>query len=309
MKKYIILAAISAITVVSCTKQAVTPVVSEQEEISFQSCIVGESTKGTDAYTDSMKVTAFFTTGQAKYFDNRDFSFSTVSSSYLATPAAYWPVDPADGTTGLPLDFYAISSTSGDYTITSSTTSTQNDTKTIVVGTSAPVSGSDDIVAGTLLNKAKGDAGMVMNLNHLLTRIAFQAIGADNQYKYVVSSVTVKALSTGTYTFGTNGWSNVATSKADYAYTLADPVNGVTLAYNHSAYVSLGTSDNELLLLPGQAATAGTVTVTIAYKVYQNVSGTDTEIFDGSNTFDISAGANADWGVNKSIIYKFTLPN
>jgi len=307
MNRLIIIAAISSLLLTGCVKsEVVSPAESESgEEITLSAYLGRQLTKGSTPYMGAMKVCAYMSSNQEKYFLNSDFIYDSSSSKYYSVPAHHWPLSLESPYDPLNLDFYAVSSTSGSYLITTSTVSSANDTKQIVVGSTVPVSGSDDLVAATVTGKKKGDA-VSFGLGHKLTKVSFKVIGADAGLKYVVSDITVKAMSTATYTFGSSEtWTGHSNSKSDYSFTITDG----TLDYGTLTHQMLGASGYGLMLIPRQPSNVGTVTASVTYSVYQrNTGGNDVRIYNGTKVVDLSESAYADWRINKSVVYVMTLP-
>jgi len=256
------------------------------QPIGFTTYSIREVTKAGDmGEGDSFNVAAYYTSGTEElYFESQLFTYSTPSSCFISSPVRYWPNIGA-------LDFYAVSpaTLTADKTVPSFT-----------------ADGHTDFTAVCLSNQKRpsstGDSPL-LNFGHKLAKVAFKAIGSDTNLKYVISSATLTAGSVAAYTFdklGDGSWTVASTSKT---YTAA---SSKTIGYNTSGTVSFG---DPLFLIPSQGTAAETVNLSLSYKVYQKDSkGGDHLVYSCTKSVDLTASAQTDWGINKSVLYSLTLP-
>jgi len=304
MKRIVLVASSVVMLLAGCVKNEVASRMELREgaEISISAYTGRQVTKATSAYTGAMKVSAFFTSGQVNYFDNTVFTYDAGSSRYFSSPVMYWPLRDDDPSVGVPIDFYAVSSTSGNYSV--STTDASNTAKTVVAGSSNPVNGADDLLSAVVTGKKYGDE-VSIGFGHKLTKVSFKALGANTRLKYVITGITVKAMSQGTYTFGSSeGWSGHGGSK-EYTFSVT---NG-SIGYNTSSSQVIGADGYGLMLIPQQPSASETVVAYVSFSVYErNTGGADVRVYHTTKPVDLTASAHSDWGINKSVVYSLVLP-
>jgi len=305
MKRIVLVASSVVMLLAGCAKKEV--VLSDdarQEEIVLSAYTGRQATKAASAYTEDMKVSAFFSDDQDLYFFNAAFSYDPASSCYSSSPAMYWPVDESNGN-GLDLDFYAVSSTSGDYGIDTMTVNTMKFKGIPVMN----LTGDDDIVAALVSGKSRGDAVSV-GFNHKLTKVSVKMKGENPDLKYVVEEITISANSTAAYVFetdvvGTEFWT-YHQKYADYDFEIEND----TIPFGTTEYQEIGASGYGLMLIPEQDTTDNKILAGIKYSVYDTTAaGEDLKVFEYSGALNISESAKDYWLPNKSIVYTFDLPS
>jgi len=306
MKRNFFLVSGAVLLLAACVKNEVVVQQAELEtleEITISAYSGRQVTKAPEPVNiEEFKVSAFFTSDQDDYFLNASFEQDPSSGKYFSNPTKHWPLSGTGSNDPLELDFYAAYSNSGSYSVSVSTVSATNDTKTIVTDT--PISGSDDLMVASVMQKKRGD-DVSLVFGHKLTKINFTAVGEDTRLKYVVTGIRVKAMSKGKYVFGSSSWTDVSTVKSDYEYVLdRDTLNPGTATRQW-----LGISGSGLMLIPNQSSSDSSVIASISYAVYDvTAEGTDLQLYHGTRTIDLTQSAQDDWGINKSVVYNLTLP-
>lgn len=290
MKSIIPISALAVIILAGCAKQETVPSgTSEERAIEFSPYVDRPITKSDISLTTAgFRVSAYPTSSNTAYFENVDFSWDSAKSRYTSSTTKYWPLN---GTLG----FYAVSP---KMNISSK--------KVAFTG----IDGATDFCAASRLNQSYSESGTTLTFGHKLTKLVFRftgdkltGTGANTNLSYVISEVKISALGTSTYDISTDTWTTPTTSKT---YTVT--TNGST-AFTATLNSSKATSDNSyaLYLLPGQAATSGTVVLSVKYKVLENGKVIDNKYLTNAATLDLSANANTYWVRSNSIIYTINL--
>lgn len=300
MKKFMILTALVAFALVSCSKTAIleqpaenTPQVAQQQAINLSN-FVHKATKATETTTTTLqagfKSSAYLTknASETSFFSNITVSYE--SSVYKT--GYYWP---NEGT----MSFYAV------YPSTLSITN-----KTIAGYTTT---GATDVVVASAFDEdcathAATASTVDLSFNHILTQIYFQAKGKIADLTYKVEKIEVVAKDNATYTYSTSfansSWSTPTSDAKTYTYndTQSSPVE-----FTGSSLANYGTAAaNSLMLVPQSAAT-----VKVYYKVYGVVPNSSPAQeyliadFTGSNYKSFTTGT---WNKGTKLLYALTLP-
>lgn len=161
-----------------------------------------------------------------------------------------------------------------------------------------------DLVVAYEQDKTKESEGvtngkLTLNFKHILTRVNFAFIPADETATYKITSVKVSGLIGGKakYTFGTNnGWdlTNATTGK-EYTYNVKQAESKVL----SKDYYMLGDAAASLMLLP-QDVSGKTITIGYSTKVGS--------INTFAGTKNVNIPSTSTWTAGQNVLYVLTLP-
>ena len=309
MKKFFFMAAAATALFAACNKTEVVYTDGPQEIAMF--AVSNTATKapvtGTAYPDDNMQVAAYLASGTAgNYFDQTKFVKGT-GTSYIGSPAQYWPVTDAT------INFLAVSEakTPAVTTITFDATTPASAAKVVLADNS---SAQYDLMyaAGQGVKTSSTPAAVDMVFKHALSWICFQ-VKATEADKITVKSITLNgAVYNGTLDLENDEYDKTAAYESVNASVTpewslkGDPKNVLVSNANYlctTSYVSYGTG---LLVVPNAITTAG---FTI---VYSTGAGDITYTADFTQpaggwvagkkyTYQISFGALAEIEINPTV--------
>ena len=182
--------------------------------------------------TNGFKVAGITASGSTMF--NADASYNSTKSYYETSQKYYWP---STGT----MSFYAVYPKSQAITVTSGAAT---------VGYTSD--GNTDLLAAKATGVAKPatPSSQSLTFDHILSQFILNAKGDTDGLTYRVSSVSLSAPGTGTYTYSTDAWTRGANADKS-CFSGTKDISGTTPS-------SVGES---MTLVPGDVA------VTIKYKV------------------------------------------
>lgn len=293
MKKIALIAAMSLAALVSCTKNETAPSVTDQQEITFASPVVGVSTKATTygllsgAYptTQTFNVWAWYsekdiydgvgvkymTNVTVEYYNKNFNDLENENGAWAPTPTYYWPKNgkltfdaysPTELNTKATVACTALAGlTIGNYTVPT-TLEQQID---VLYSNRAADKVSTDFTPGTTYE------GVDIVFNHALAAVAF-TIKQSEDYPagtIKVKDIVIKALSNGnfahniTYPAGTAApaWTNPKTPAEYKALAYADYANSLQPSNAE------GAAGATVLVLPQAFSDENDVTITVNYYI------------------------------------------
>jgi len=273
------LLALSAVAFAACSKMNVSSSGIAGRPIEFSVSLKGMETKAASASVQCFNVLAYTAGSEDVYFSSSKYSYDEASSCYVTEEKRYWP-KAAD------LEFYAFSP--------STYLDTTDAEKPLTAGKTLDIEGLDgstDILATKRLAD-NGPGNVILDFEHILTRISFLAIGETSGLKYEITGISVSAGSSSSYSMETEGsW----TAAEDiHNYPVLDSVTEIPAGTKKG--IKAGKS---LFLIPEQES----VTANVKYKVYDGET-----LFDDKSTNGITLPIDASkWGRGQSIIYTLVL--
>ena len=271
MKKTLFLAALAAVSLVSCTKDQIVEI--QQDEIKFN-VVADNATKASAVYCANNTMTEFsvyaITDSKKKFIDGDLIEYED-GAWQNQTAVRYWPESGS-------LDFYAVVNGSLTFDATTPSATIENFQPETVVANQK------DLLYAVAIGETKASAPVNMNFRHALSQIEFMAKNENSNLYVEIEEVKIGQVYTkGTYTLcnsstatnfidhtqGTNatlnrgGWT-FDTGKSDYTVavyptsenlvtqTAAAVKSGQTVNLTCSVDASGSTRDfsKSLLLLP-----------------------------------------------------------
>ena len=310
MKKLFFIAAIASAALVSCTKNELAPSVTEQQEISFSSPVVGNTTKASPTPSYGL-LTGVYPTGvnfgvwawyceddtydptnAEPYMTNVEVGYNSANKNDVETESGAWvPTSPYYWPKNGKLTFNAYSPIEISSYVTCDKTTGLAFTDYVVPTT---IASQIDVLYSNRAEDKTSSIGTVGNtyegvdivFNHALSAIAFTVkTAADYGNAIALQSITVHADSKGTFNQnipGTPSW--ISSVPADYVVAGA-----VDAAYGASQIVTSSSqaAGTTTLILP-QTFDSANQTITVAYYIKNN----DEEPLLQTATFDLSLSEN-----------------
>lgn len=204
MKKYLLIMAVAAIALTSCSSDE-TIAVNQSDAINFRAYQTG-LTRAADASLaagSSFKVTAFPTgTTTSAFFSNVVFTGTTSSTTTTFSSANkyYWPSGALDFYAWAPSTEIAATDDYTGFTITPGTT----------------IGSQPDFIYGVTKNKDKSNSssGVSLNFRHAESKVVINLMNSNNNLLITVGDVTIGNLY-GNGTFTWNGCTNGTASATD----------------------------------------------------------------------------------------------
>lgn len=344
MKKIALIAAMSLAALVSCTKNEPAPSVSEQQEITFASPVVGVSTKvptygllsGDYPTTQTFNVWAWYSEKDTydgvgvqymtdvivKYYDQDFNNLETENGAWAPTPTYYWPKNgkltfDAYSPTELITKATVACTASAGLTIDNYTVPTTLEQQIdVLYSDRAADKVSTSFTSGTTYE------GVDIVFNHALAAVAF-TIKQSEAYPagtIKVKDIVINALSNGnfahniTYPAGTAAvapaWTGQQTSAEYKALACADYENSVQPVHLE------GAAGATVLVLPQAFSDDNDVKITVSYYIKnQNEAELlqkavfhlkDVENQSGKNQEDQNVTVN-EWEMGKKYTYNLTI--
>ncbi len=244
MKKMLLLSALGALTLASCSQDE--PVmtgngISSDYTIGFRPAMgsavspLARSTEITNANLSEINVTAFM--GDQLFFPGLDFTKGT-DGLFVSTPEYHWPGDDTE------LTFYSYAPSNPGATVT-----IDKNTKNMTgFSPAANVADQVDFITATASgNRSQNEvSGVELTFGHRLSQIEVRAKADNEVYTFKISGVRIgEPVSEGSFDFTTTDWT-LGSDKAIYEETYDTPV---TLTANE---VSIMGSEGNAMLLPQQ---------------------------------------------------------
>lgn len=256
MKKIILLAAVAALAMTSCSKdQAIQSPNNSGDAISFKP-LGTKATETTTLTIADFKVYTYYDNGSTpETWADLTHNFMNGVEVYKATsPATGWVYDQVKywPTEGL-LHFLAYS----PYASTLATFSGANEAPSVAYTVGATVTDQEDFIVAKALNEERhsipaGDTkpAVALEFSHALSQIAFQARSGDALIFNISEIEIINVNNEGTYNFtgdDAGKWTN-----KDGAETYAAELTAAaaTIEYSTTAYTPVTGSDAILMLLP-----------------------------------------------------------
>lgn len=300
MKK-ILLVALAAVAMASCSENEEFENVSTTNQIKFGT-VVKAGTKAEVITAGNLKtftVNAYKTTAgmgtdvqlSTGFMDNVEVTKSP--SEWQYTGNYYWP---SSGK----LQFFA---TSPAQTLDITTAGYPKFEYTVKA-----VTGQEDLVAANVINQIKSESAITLPFQHLLTQVNFSIKGSTPDFTYTVSKLVIKgAKDKATFTFDgsatVGAWSSLVESVSGVTYEYAGTVTVTPTTADPNASASFETAGNALFMLMPQDNLTG-VTVDVTYTAApKNGEKLGEPTFDGTKTVNLTGS----WGMGKNIRYTLTL--
>lgn len=303
MKK-ILLAAVAALAITSCSQNEEFENPNQKAEINF-STIVSKATRASELTTEGLKEYKVFAynTGENDMGTSTNLSSSSafmdgVTLTYtnskweMSGGPYYWPLDDK-------IQFFAYS----PVTAVTYKNPTEAGYPTFEY-TIAEVANQEDLVVAYTKNqtKAKADKGVVsLAFKHVLTQINFKLKAKDANFTYKVDSIVLLNIpNRATFTYGDpetaiGAWKDFSGS-ASYKYD-ADYSTSLTSASD----AELRKTDNALMLMP--QTLGNDAKIEIRYSVTNTESG---KVFDGTKAVSLKGET---WKAGDKILYTLSLPS
>lgn len=297
MKK-ILLVALAAAAMVSCSQNEEIENAAQKAEINFKK-VVKAGTKA--LITDDTNFSTFTVNGyktpdvmsgtvelSTGFMDNIEI---TKANGWASTDKFYWPL------TGK-VQFFAISPL-----------------QTLNVGTGYPsfeytvkdVTLQEDLVAANQVNKDKSSGAIVLPFQHLLTQVNFSIKGATADFTYTVSKIVLKGIkdkATFTYdgTENVGSWGTPSASNENLSYSCTGPFTVAPTTASPSVETKLETDKNALFMLMPQELSGATLEIT--YKAAPTSKPAE-YTYDDTKIINLKGA----WGMGKNIRYTLLLTN
>lgn len=244
MKKILLLSALGALTLASCSQDepvAVGSGTTSDYTIGFRPAMgaavspLARSAEITNANLSEINVTAFM--GDALYFQGLDFAKGT-DGFFVSTPEYHWPGDDTE----LTFYAYAPSTPGGKVTIDTQTKTMTDFSPAVNVADQV-----DFITATASGTRSKNEvSGVELTFAHQLSQIEVRAKADNEVYTFKVTGVRIgEPVSEGSYDFTSSDWT-LGSGKAIYEETYDTPV---TLTADE---VSIMGTEGNAMLLPQQ---------------------------------------------------------
>lgn len=212
MKNQIILMAVAAMALASCSKDEMTEV-NPGNAIGFRTAVTRAAEISTGSI-HSMKVTALYTNPStsaiSSYFGGLEFTNNDNPDSWVSSPTYYWPTS---GT----MSFYAWAPSSLAPTINSTS-------KTFEFTPNTTVADQIDFIAAKKEDVTCSATATAVELpfKHALSQIIIKAKNSNEAYTYKVYGVRIgKVAASGSYDFAAESWNTDRASKDKYAIDYA----------------------------------------------------------------------------------------
>lgn len=293
MKK-ILLAAVAALAITSCSQNEEFESPAGKSPIVFKS-VVGKSTRAAEAKDADLqkagyKVYGYNTAGDGMASDvTLGKAFMDAQASYsagwsLTGGPYYWPLTDK-------IQFFAYSSPKDVVTGYSATTGYPSFSYTVQA-----VADQEDLLVAHAPDKVKADGDVNLNFGHALTQVNFKLKGDTDGADYSVTSITIKgALPTGTFTYAADKgvWTGITGTSVDYAYAITNPTE-----FTGKGDKVIATATNAFMLMPQPLAS---VTIEVAYTATLGSVTT----FSGTKSVALTGS----WETGKKILYTLVLPS
>lgn len=245
MKKYIFMAAVAMLAIVSCNKDEVKEV-NTGREIDFHTAVT-RATETTVQNLDEIYVTAY-TTSENNYFT--DLLFAENGGYFTSDVKYYWPSD------GSSINFIAYAPSAAELGVGagSATELTINkDTQTLTAfSPAANVTDQKDVVfAKATGSKADANTGVELVFDHVLSQVEFKAYSNNDGYVFKVKGVKLANVAgTGDCELADKTWSTAGYDKVTYEVVYDTPLTLTTTP------VSVMKSENDNAMLVPQTFVA-----------------------------------------------------
>ncbi|WP_455592170.1 fimbrillin family protein [Bacteroides sp.] len=290
--KQILLAALAALAITSCSQSDDATVPGSDSQITFNT-VVNKSTRATAMVTDNFKDFTVYGYNPESSFDGTAALGTPFMDKVAATKTEGWELTdgpyywPAKGNA----QFFAYSPAGhvDDYAV-GNPTGFPSFTYTIQAE-------QEDLLTAQVLNAAKDGNAVQLSFSHILTQINFSAT-LEAGFKYDITGIAVKGINnTGTFTYAAakGAWSGT-TGAVDYTY------EGNFAATATDNVVNFSSGANALMLLP--QTLPGDAKIEITYKATAE-TGNKQVTFDGTKSVEI----NGAWAPGQNIRYKLVLPS
>lgn len=307
MKK-ILLAVTVALAITSCSQSEEFENPNQQTKIGFTS-VVKRATRAADTTKDNFlafTVSSYVTNAAYNEADALGTAYMNEVSYTKANKDAVWTTEDKGAyywpsiNSGKKVQFFAYPTTehtsytlpaTGYPSVSFTVDVTPANQKDLVVAHSANI---------TLETPGIVDGKLTLDFKHVLTRINFAYIPADEKLTYEVTDISIADVKggQGTYNFdATNGnWDlTAAAAVPSYAYAVEQSTTKVT----DKSYYSLAAANASWMLFPQSVAGKE---ISITYSTAQN----GMEIFAGTKKVTLPVGA--EWTVGQNVLYVLTLP-
>lgn len=308
MKK-ILLAAVAALAITSCSQNEEFENPNQKAKIGFTS-VVKKATRSIETKNDNFlgfTVSSYVTDGVydgttlgTAYMNGIAYTRANAAAQWITTDTEtyYWPSE----NSGKNVQFFAYPTTdtstyecpsSGYPSISFTVENEPTKQKDLVVAHEANV---------TLKSEGISNGTLTLNFKHVLTRINFAYVPADPSLTYKVTAISIADIKggTGKYKFNENNgeWDltgNTVTDVPSYTYKVKQAETKVT----DKEYYSLADEDASWMLFPQKV---NSKVISITYSTKQG----EMEVFSG--TKKITLPDDAEWTVGQNILYILTLP-
>ncbi|MFR9650211.1 MAG: hypothetical protein SNJ33_06170 [Rikenellaceae bacterium] len=313
MKRFLIIAAMAAITATSCTKSEVVDIATGKAmsfDITTNATTKAEtltaSTLGTfSVYAWEHGSTAWALLTGSDYSSLSSFmtaetmTVQSDNSEVKASTTYYWPTE-----SSTKISFFAYASSASDAVsnfsdMTSATTDASYPSFSYTV---QDVGSQEDLLVGTVTDQSEGDiaSAVAFALDHALAKVTFKASGEDSQYTYRVTAFRInKVANTGTFTYkatdnsGVDGAWGATSGETFYAIEVN---SGSSTATNDSSYyweiggdtTSISIDDDEALMIMPQTLADY---ILVEYSVYNGTTLIQEEAWATAQLSDIVLAA------------------
>lgn len=241
MKKYIFMAAVASLAIVSCNKDEVKEV-NAGREIDFHTAV----TRGTETTIQNLGeiyVTAY-TESENNYFT--DVLFAENAGYFTSDVKYYWPTD------GSNINFMAYAPSAAELGAGAEVIINKNEQKLVAYSPAADVTAQEDVlVAKAVGSKADADTGVELVFDHVLSQVEFKAYNNNDGYVMKVKGVKLANVAgTGDCDLADKVWSTAGYDKVTYEVTYETPI---TLT-SEAVTVMNGLNNNAMLVPQAFAA-------------------------------------------------------
>lgn len=301
MKK-ILFAAMAALAITSCSQNEEIEAPSQKAEIGFKTAVskAQRAVDVTNSNFNAFTINSYIT--DAAYDGTTELPDPYMNEALCTNNAGNWSID---GTYYWPaskvVNFFAYSTLGGD-TLSYTKGSAWPTLKFKMAGTTDNLR---DVVAACATgidlknSSVSSDGKLTLTFNHILTRINFSVIYADDTYTYTINNIKIKGVKPeGTYTYkgdATTGAWVVSGAATDYTY----PINPTLPSADADKKIKLDATNGSIIAIP-QELTG--VTIEVNYKTEKD----GTEFFNDTKVVTFTAADT--WEINKNIRYILTLP-
>lgn len=259
MKKILFVAAATTLALSSCSDNEITSMVQTNDMTPVKINVYSQAqtrvteTNLTTIQTNGFKLVIADNNGEKL---NTDATYTAANGWSYGNTEIYWP------TNGSALTFYGL------YPSADITDGTANIT----------TDGTTDVVAA-YVNTAMPTNGQVsLSFAHVLSQLAINARGNNDNFNYSVTNVTITAPAAITYNFSDGSAEPV--DSAPYIYL--NSANGVSAPYSATAYTDLNTTH---AILP-----AAEMEISVSYTVTLKTDATDSQNFTKTATITTVKG-------------------
>ena len=283
MKRILIFASAAIVALASCAKTEVVYKDAPQE-IAFKQ-ITGAMTKTTEALTSDMGVFAWTVTPSELYFGNTQFEL--IDGVWKADPSKFYPIQGK-------LDFAYYSPYAEDWTFNGSTTLTSPD---------LDIKDTDVLYGTTIATSPKTDAALNVVLAHALAQVTVNVTTDEASKGYI----TIKEVTLSNTCLGGTLKVTYDAKAASNAVWTAAPSSSLTWTSNvllDDSTDPVPYGQNYIIADYGSGTTYEQGTLTVSYSMDIDGAGVETEMYEGTATFDLSTdGSKAYWNMGNNYIY------